>query len=68
MRKNWSEAFLFAVNPENSQEIGKRWPLRPELEEEEHHAFFLSCQREVGEDYVIMDSIKRPEFLAKVKK
>ena len=68
MRKDRSEAFLFAVNPETSQEIGRRWPLRPGLEDKEYRSFLLSCQREVGEDYVIMDSSKRPEFVAKVKK
>ena len=57
--------FLYAVDPESSLDVGMRWPIRDGMSQTEYDRLWRKCEELVGDDFVIFDSLERPEFLAK---
>ena len=56
--------FLFAVEADSSRMCGRRWSISDKMTPENIENLRSRCQQEVGDDFVILDSAKRPEFFA----
>ena len=55
--------FLYAVDPESSLDVGMRWPIRDGMSQTAYDQLWRKCEELVGDDFVIFDSLERPEFL-----